>query len=170
MSDSFIPLLQFFVTLGEVTGRKKCQKMIHILQECGHDFGFDFKLALYGAYSSELQTVLERFVDEEYIDEKSDRTPHAGFRTSVFAPSGRGRQLFELFEVGGSPSWLSLATKLNEKTTRELEATSTIFLLRSSGVSEADLRPRFEGLKPHLKANFEKGKELAEELQAALQN
>ncbi|GHC46809.1 hypothetical protein [Roseibacillus persicicus] len=144
--------------------------MIHILQECGHDFGFDFKLALYGAYSSELQTVLERFVDEEYIDENSERTPYAGFPTSVFKPSARGQQIFELFEVGGSPSWLSLATKLNEKSTRDLEATSTIFLLRSSGVSEADLQSRFEGLKPHLKANFEKAKELAEELRAVSQN
>ena len=164
MNDSFIPLLQFFVTVGEVHGRKKCQKMIHILQECGHDFGLNFKLALYGAYSSDLQSQLEDFVNFHYIEEIPEETGVAKFPTSKFVVSSNGGTILESLGQEKEPSWKKLAVELNGNSTRVLEATSTILYLRRDGTRNEDLKGKFTALKPHLTDIFDKGIQLADQL------
>lgn len=164
MPDTFIPLLQFFVTTGTVTGRKKCQKMIHILQECGHDFGFNFKLALYGAYSTGLQSQLETFVEENYIKESTTTSGASNYPTCEFTPNKRSKQILKILGQEGNPAWSDLANKLNDQPTRKLEATSTILFLRRNGTAEAGLEARFKGLKPHLLDVFPDALKLANEL------
>ena len=166
MNDSFIPLLQFFVATGEVVGRKKCQKLIHILQECGHDFGFDFKLALYGAFSSGLQSHLEDFVNSRYIREVPSTTDVAGFRTSKFVTSSHSSKILKILGDDQEPVWKALAKDLNQRTSRELEATSTIMFLRRSGTQDAQLPEKYAALKPHLIDIFESGLELANKLRS----
>ncbi|HWL54801.1 MAG TPA: hypothetical protein VNQ90_20330 [Chthoniobacteraceae bacterium] len=167
MNDSFIPLLQFFVTVGEVVGRKKCQKLIHILQECGHDFGFDFKLALYGAYSSGLQARLEDFVDNRYIQEVPEVTGPAGYPTSKFVANRRNEVILKILGQDKEPSWKGLAVALNQRRTRVLEAASTILYLRRGGTRGENLEQKFAVLKPHLTDIFDEGKQLADELRPA---
>lgn len=167
MNDSFIPLLQFFVTTGEVVGRKKCQKLIHILQECGYDFGFDFKLALYGAYSSSLQSQLESFVENRYIRETPGVTDIAGFPTSKFVASRHGASILKIFKQDQEPAWKNLANRLNSESTRTLEATSTIMFLRRGGTQDEQLEAKFSALKPHLKDIYQDGLKLADELRAS---
>ena len=164
MSDSFIPLLQFFVATGEVVGRKKCQKLVHILQECGYNFGFDFKLALYGAYSSTLQSQLESFVENRYIIEIPDVTNKAAFRTSKFITNRHGTTILKILGQDQEPQWKELANYLNSRSTRDLEATSTIMFLRHGGTSDDQLRERFDALKPHLNDIYDSGLALADEL------
>lgn len=166
MSDSFIPLLQFFVTTGEVVGRKKCQKLVHILQECGYDFGFDFELALYGAYSTGLQSKLENFVENRYLSEIPVVTDVAGFRTSKFVASSHGNKILKILGHDREPSWKDLALRLNNESTRVLEAASTIMFLRSGGTQDELLKAKFEALKPHLQDIYQRGLELADELRA----
>lgn len=162
MTNSFVAMLQLFAATGEVTGRKKCQKLVHILQECGVDFGLDFKLALYGAYSSGLQSLMEDLVEEKYLNEEPDSC--GGFPTSRFSPHRRlGKTLRALGEEA-SPTWMPLAVSLNLKSPRELETTSTILFLRNSGVPEGDLEDQFRRLKPHLRDKYEAGLTLANEL------
>jgi len=164
MRDTFTPLLQFFIATGEVTGRKKCQKMIHILQECGHDFGFDFKLALYGAYSSALQSELETFVENNYIKESTTYSDTLKYPTSHFVPNKRSASILTILGESGEPEWSDLARKLNKRPTRELEATSTILYLRRAGILEEHLESKFKALKPHLMDIYSEGFKLAEEL------
>ena len=164
MNDPFTPLLQFFVATGEVVGRKKCQKLIHILQECGHDFGFDFKLALYGAYSSDLQSQLENFVQNRYIREVPSTTDVAGYRTSKFVTSPHSPKILKILGLDQEPAWKNLANDLNQRTSRELEATSTIMFLRRNGTQDAQLPEKFAALKPHLVDIYESGIELANKL------
>jgi uncharacterized protein YwgA len=166
MNDQFTPLLQFFVAIGEVVGRKKCQKLIHILQECGHDFGFDFKLALYGAFSSDLQGQLENFVESRYIREVPSTTDIAGYRTSKFVTSSHSPKILKILGLDEEPGWKKLANDLNQRTSRELEATSTIMFLRRSGTQDAQLPEKFATLKPHLINIYESGLELANELRS----
>ena len=166
MNDQFTPLLQFFVATGEVVGRKKCQKLIHILQECGHDFGFDFKLALYGAFSSDLQGQLENFVENRYIREVPSTTDIANYPTSKFVTSSHSPKILKILGLDEEPGWKKLATDLNQRTSRELEATSTIMFLRRSGTQDAQLPEKFAALKPHLIDIYESGLELANELRA----
>jgi uncharacterized protein YwgA len=164
MNDQFTPLLQFFVATGEVVGRKKCQKLIHILQECGYDFGFDFKLALYGAFSSDLQGQLENFVGNRYIREVPSTTDIAGYRTSKFVTSSHSPKILKILGLDEEPRWKKLANDLNQRTSRELEATSTIMFLRRSGTQDAQLPEKFAALKPHLIDIYESGLELANKL------
>lgn len=164
MNDPFTPLLRFFVATGEVVGRKKCQKLIHILQECGHDFGFDFKLALYGAYSSDLQSQLENFVQNRYIREVPSTTDIAGYRTSKFVTSPHSPKILKILGLDQEPAWKNLANDLNQRTSRELEATSTIMFLRRNGTQDTQLPEKFAALKPHLSNIYESGIELANKL------
>ena len=161
MTDSFLTLIQLFAATGEITGRKKCQKLVHILQECGVDFGLDFKLALYGAYSSQLQTLMDDLIKEEYLKESPDNS--AGFRTTRFSPHRRLSLTLKVLGASPAPAWKPLADKLNEKSPRDLETTSTILFLRSSGIPESDLKDQFQRLKPHLISQYESGLALADE-------
>lgn len=164
MSDSFIPLLQFFATVDEVVGRKKCQKLIHILQECGCDFGFNFKLALYGAYSSALQENLEEFVEQGYLQEEIVSSGTSDYSTSKFTSKEKCRAVLRIFGDVEQPAWSKLLIDLNQRSTRDLEATSTIMYLRRVAVREEVLQERFEILKPHLKDVFAEAKKLADRL------
>jgi len=155
-------LLQFFICTGEVVGRKKCQKLIHILQECGHDFGFDFELALYGAYSTALQSQLESFVENRYIQEIPDVTG-TGFPTSKFVANRHGSSILRILGSENSPAWSDLATRLNAESTRVLEATSTIMFLCRNGIQD-HLESRSAALKPHLQDIYDRGLQLADEL------
>lgn len=157
MRSSFLPLLQFFATVGKVVGRKKCQKVIHILQECGYPFHFDFKLALYGAYSTDLQESLEHFTEINYLQEKPDET-QVGFPTSVFTPTDRCNEILQEFSLTEEPEWAELARDLNARQPRELEAISTILYLQRMNFDEVALKRQFLKLKPNLQDVFENAK------------
>ena len=162
MTDSFLTLLQLFAATGGITGRKKCQKLVHILQECGFDFGLDFELALYGAYSPELQSLIDNLVKEKYLNEEP--VTSGMFPTTHFSPHRRLDLTLRYLRETASPDWQSLAQKLNAEPPRVLETTSTILYLRSIGIPESDLKGQFERLKPHLKNEFQAGLDLANEL------
>lgn len=156
MNAPLIPLLQFFVATKEIQGRKKCQKIIHILQECGYNFGFDFKLALYGAYASDLQSQLEIFAENEYIIEKPDVTGVANFRTSKFFVGEKAGRILDDLGLISEPAWKELAIALNSRQTRDLEAMSTILFLKRSGTSYgSEMKEQFAMLKPHLVDSFQ---------------
>ena len=129
-----------------------------------HDFGFDFKLALDGAYSSDLQSQLENFVQNRYIREVPSTTDIAGYRTSKFVTSPHSPKILKILGLDQEPAWKNLANDLNQRTSRELEATSTIMFLRRNGTQDAQLPEKFAALKPHLIAIYESGIELANKL------
>src|SRR5690554_3607077 len=100
MKDSFLTLLQLFSATGGITGRKKCQKLVHILQECGSDFDLNFDLALYSTYSSGLQSLMDSLVEEEYLHQEPETggvfpttrfSHHASEWTRSFKNSGKPR-------------------------------------------------------------------------------
>ena len=132
-----------------------------------HGFGLDFKLALYGAYSSALQSQLEDFVNFHYIEEIPEETGVAKFPTSKFVVSSNGGTILESLGQEKEPSWKRLAIELNGNSTRVLEATSTILYLRRDGTRNEDLKGKFTALKPHLTDIFDKGIQLADRLPIA---
>src|SRR5699024_6984368 len=62
-------LLHFFIEANEVTGRKKLQKMIYILQVCGIPFGEKFHYHFYGPYSEELSLRVEELCNLGFLKE-----------------------------------------------------------------------------------------------------
>ncbi|HLS28782.1 MAG TPA: hypothetical protein VK041_09045 [Opitutales bacterium] len=162
MTDSFLTLLQLFAATDGITSRKKCQKLVHIFQECGIDFGLDFELALYGAYSPELQSLIDNLVKEKYLNEEP--VTSGRFPTTHYIPRKRVNAILEELGETTSPEWQELARTLNAKSPRELETVSTILFLQSAGIPETVLKDQFGRLKQHLTDEFDAGLKLAKEL------
>ncbi len=153
---------RLLVHLGEVEGRKKLQKLVHILQVAGAPFSERFSLSHYGAYSSELRGELDAFDREKLLTETPD--VNAGYTTYRITASDQLKGLLAADEKP-APAWLDLATKLNtEFNSTELEGISTVLYLRTTGWQESEWQAQFNNLKPHLSSGFETYRERALEL------
>lgn len=165
MNSSFVTLAQLLICTEGVTGRKKLQKMVHILQTQGVDFGFDFRLALYGAYSSSLSSQVEELVEFGLIDESPGSS--GGYPTSSFIARERLINALDTLQECHFPAWSELAKSLNEKSSRELEGISTVLYLEKAGLAGESLKEQFQAIKPHLSGDFEAAKSYVAALPAA---
>lgn len=140
-----------------ITGRKKLQKIVHLLQEFGHidDFGYDFGYLHYGPYSRSLRDDLDLLVGcvPPIIAEQSELA--GAHETFKYAPSAGLREALNGAGVNDTPPWKSLARKLNALAPQKLEAMSTIRFLSHQGFDGAALKERFAMLKPSLASQFD---------------
>jgi uncharacterized protein len=147
---SLVPLIQMFQLLGPIKGRKKLQKMVHLLQECGNaDFGLSFCLSHYGAFSAELANTLDTLEEQKLIE--STVSDAGEYPTQEYIATERLITVLQYVPGQAStPSWKDLAIELNGKLVRELEAISTIVFLRKAGLSDDDVKAQFQLRKAHL--------------------
>lgn len=139
-----------FRSLGSVEGRKKLQKIVHILQEFGVPFGVRYGYHHYGPFSDQLQDSLQSFSHDGLIKEEKVESQ---FPTSRFSPEPKLLQLLEQIEAEPNPAWVAFAKDLNGKSPRELEAISTLIYLekmRSSGELKMPVEAAFGEYKPSL--------------------
>jgi len=165
MNSSFVTLAQLLICTDGITGRKKLQKMVHILQCQGVDFGFDFRLALYGAYSSALSSQVEELVEFGLIDESPGSA--GGYPTSSFVARERLINALTTLQESQIPAWSEFAKRLNEKSSRELEGISTVLYLAKAGLTGEALKVQFQAIKPHLSGDFEAAEAYVSDLSAA---
>ena len=141
----------------EIEGRKKLQKMVHILQEFGVPFEVRYGYHHYGPFSEQLQDGVQSFQQDQLIHETQVAGP---FPTSRFKPDSRLLSLLDLV-CSETPSWTPFALELNQKSPRELEAISTIlYLQKQPGVAQSPekVEESFLKLKPGLKDFLPKAK------------
>lgn len=151
---SFTPLFQLFDAVGEVKGKKRLQKIVHLLQECSPaNFGVTFRLAQFGAFSSDLAVQLDQLDSDQFLEGKKDQT-RSGHPTLVYAKTSTYDTVMEEIGYEEAP-WKDLAVQLNGKETRVLEAISTIVFLSRTSTTEEALKQRFNTLKPHLSGLFD---------------
>ena len=161
--NSILPIGQLLRTVGNVEGRKKLQKLVHLLQHFGAPFGFRYGYLNFGPYSSDLQSQLQVFEEEGLIKE----TPVQGFyRTSRFEAEPELNDLVSRVAGDAEPEWSPLAARLSEKSGSELEALSTIIFLREGGKSGEALKRSFCDLKPKLAPDFDTKLQEVEALEA----
>lgn len=149
-----LPLL--IQELGQIEGRKKFQKIVHILQSAGAPFDERFEFAQFGPYSGTLKAEIDSLSAFGILEEGSKGN------TFVFS---KGERFAEVEEAGlweGSPAWSGFAQALNTKSARELEALSSTLYLLERGYSGAALEAKFGELKAHLIEFFEKVKSQGE--------
>lgn len=163
--NTVIIIGQLLKTVGAVEGRKKFQKIVHILQHFGAPFNLRFGYLHYGPFSSELQSQLDVYETEDLV--KEEPCTAGNFRTSRFTPQPKLLALVD--RVAGSAvfGFAALAKELNQKTAQELEAISTIFYLQSQGKADSALQEAFCSLKPKFASVFEERLTAAEALQTA---
>ena len=137
-----------------IKGRKKIQKIVHLLQVAGYhdDFPYEFGYLHYGPYSHAVKHDLDVLIAEQLVQESSTFAgEHATFEYQPAQELGTALKKIGLHD----PAWKPLARRLSEFTPQRLEAASTIAYLREKGYSEDDLRSRFQELKPGLMSEFQ---------------
>jgi uncharacterized protein len=153
-------LAKLIAVCNGITGRKKLQKIVHLLQIGGFrkDFPYSFGYLHFGPFSGGVRTDLDVLQREELIAEKPTAAgDHATFR---YVPTEKLDHGFESVGMASAPSWTALAQHLNAHTPQRLEAASTIAFLAERGFAGENLRSRFVELKPLLRHDFDEAESL----------
>jgi len=149
-----LPLL--IQELGQIEGRKKFQKIVHILQCAGAPFDERFEFAQFGPFSSTLKAEIDCLGAFGILEEESKGN------TFVFSKGERFSDVESAGLWNGSPNWSGFAQALNGKSARELEALSTTLYLLDRGYNGEALETKFGELKAHLIEFFVRVKMQAE--------
>jgi uncharacterized protein YwgA len=116
-------LMQAIMVSGEITGRKKLQKMIYIAKKVAFPFHERFSFHFYGPYSEELTTRVEELCNMGFLNEvKEDKGAYYQYR---YTPTDTGKEFLSLNEVE-MPCLQDCLVDMNEQTARFLELVSTV--------------------------------------------
>ena len=158
---------QLLKATGNIRGRKKLQKIVHLLQSlCGVRFGYSFQFSFFGPYSADLKADMDQLTREGLVNETPSNTS-TGLSTFDFSLSGAMERLLEEVNAESPTGWADLAVTLNSKSAQELEGISTIVFLECVGWFGDALQEQFRVLKPRLADNFEVYLNEAADLRAA---
>jgi hypothetical protein len=144
-----VPILQLLNLLKRVDGRKKLQKIVHILQELGAPFRERFEYSFYGMYSKQLRSELDSLAADKLLLE-SETSNDFGAPSYVFECGPAVAPLLREVGADSVPAWEDSATKLNTLSPKLLEGISTILFLRKQGMDGEALKRHLLELKPHL--------------------
>ncbi|WP_172371277.1 YwgA family protein [Sporosarcina jiandibaonis] len=123
MLQEHAKIVQFISLAGEVTGRKKLQKMIYIAKKMNFPFSEKFELHMYGPYSEELTLRVEELCEMGFLDE--ERIDKGAYFQYQYNVSGEGERFLET--AGKVPGSLSdFIQKMQVKSSRFLELVSTL--------------------------------------------
>lgn len=156
-----VPLLQLLHLLGRIGGRKKLQKIVHILQERGVPFPERFEYAYYGMYSQQLRSEVERLGAEKLVTESEVYGVNISYSLEK---TGELDALVKEIGHEQEPAWAEIARHLNSLSPGELEGVSTILFLKDSDYSGEALKQRLLGLKPHLASIYDRCEKEASKL------
>lgn len=123
MLSNHAKLMQFFAVAQEVTGRKKLQKMIYILQKCNIPFAEKYQFHHYGPYSEELTLRMEELCNLGFVEEtKEDKKNFYQYHYQI---TGAGLAFLNQFTVK-MPDMRRWVEQLNKKSSRFLELVATM--------------------------------------------
>lgn len=152
MLQTMHQLLTFFDSVEKVEGRKKLQKMIHLLNNAEQNFPFKYQYYHYGPFSSTLQYEVNRLVEEDYVKETQVNGAY------VYAITEKGRKFKELLEREGKFHFnfdRDLLQSMSHEESQFLEVVSTYAFLIESGDSFEQAKSRTAQLKSHLSGYLE---------------
>lgn len=147
--------------LGEVSGRKRLQKIVHLLQSTGaKEFGYRFILHYFGPYSKELANDLDFLSDVKILDERPPVGGENSYKYAVCAEVMDEVNRMSDRDEGGE-EWKKLALELKVRGVPFLEALSTIVFLSKRGRQGTRLRKEFDRIKPNLSDRYDQAVEFA---------
>jgi uncharacterized protein len=157
-----IQVAQLVHILKRIEGRKRLQKIVHILQELGAPFIQPFEYSLYGMYSQQLTSEMRHLVTDELVTESLENCD--GSKAYVFSTTSELDQILQELEADKDPIWGATARHLNDLMPQSLEGISTILFLRRRGYSGQRLRNHLIALKPRLERMVNECMNLADAL------
>lgn len=152
MFESAYRLLSVFEEVDAIYGRKKVQKMIHLLESSGTDMPYKYEYHFYGPYSAELQDEVNRLVQQQFLAETKE---DGAYRYTI---SDKGREFRQTLEVGGGYAFAcdrELLQDMNQQSSQFLEMVSTYAFLIDSGYEPPAAREKAGELKEHLSKYME---------------
>jgi uncharacterized protein len=108
---------------GEITGRKKLQKMIYIAKKISFPFQERFQFHFYGPYSEELTLRVEELCNMGFLNEVKEKK--GGYSQYRYTLSESGKEFLSLNEVA-MPTLPDCLEDMNEQNARFLELVSTV--------------------------------------------
>lgn len=153
MFNSTYCLLKFFDTVEKVNGRKKLQKMIHLLENSGEDFPFKYEYHFYGPYSAQLQEEVITLVQQGFLTESNEDD------TYIYQITDKGKKFKSNLEGSGNFKLIlneELLSLLSQESSQFLEMVSTYSFLIESGYSLDLAKQKAEELKPHLEGYIDR--------------
>ncbi|MGE7765444.1 YwgA family protein [Peribacillus sp. NPDC096540] len=110
-------------TAGEVSGRKKLQKIVYIAKKLSFPFHEKFQFHFYGPYSEELTLRIEELCDMGYLNEVREKK--AGYYQYCYSITEAGQDFLSIQEVE-MPTLEACLLDMNEQNARFLELVSTV--------------------------------------------
>src|SRR3954471_24908772 len=115
--------MQAIMVSGEITGRKKLQKMIYIAKKVEFPFHERFQFHFYGPYSEELTTRVEELCNMGFLNEVKEKK--GGYYQYRYTLTDSGKEFLSLNEVE-MPCLEDCFNNMNEQNARFLELVSTV--------------------------------------------
>jgi hypothetical protein len=123
MLNNHAKLIHFFKLAEKVTGRKKLQKMIYILQKSNVPFQEKYQFHIYGPYSEELTLRVEELCNLGFLAEsREDKVNYYQYNYEV---TEAGENFIEQFPLD-FPDIEEKVNQLQDKSSRFLELVSTL--------------------------------------------
>lgn len=139
MLTNHAKLLRFFMEAKKVTGRKKLQKMIYILQMSGVPFEEKYQFHFYGPYSEELSLRIEELCNLGFIhEEKEDKGNYIQY---TYDMTEEGDNFLHQFHLD-MPDIHDKVALLQEQSARFLELTATMLYFHDLPKSEVENKVR----------------------------
>lgn len=110
-------------TAGEISGRKKLQKIVYIAKKLSFPFHEKFQFHFYGPYSEELTLRIEELCEMGYLNEVKEKK--AGYYQYCYSITESGKDFLSIQEVD-MPALDTCLLDMNEQSARFLELVSTV--------------------------------------------
>lgn len=123
MLNNHAKLMHFFSIAKEVTGRKKLQKMIYILQKSHVPFEEKYQFHFYGPYSEELSLRVEELTNLGFVSE--EREEKSNYYQYHYQITDDGQEFLHQFSLD-MPDITDKVEQLQQKSSRFLELVSTM--------------------------------------------
>lgn len=159
-----IAVAKLIQVLDCVQGRKRLQKVVHLLQASGaREFNHRFALHYFGPFSRELAHEIDLLADTQLVSESRPKSEGESYQYRLVESKLETVEKLYADEFG-KPAWERLARDLNKEDTQCLEAMSTLVYLAERGTKFEQLEENFKKVKPHLHGEFEVARKRATEL------
>ncbi|MFJ7994336.1 YwgA family protein [Peribacillus frigoritolerans] len=110
-------------TAGEISGRKKLQKIVYIAKKLSFPFHEKFQFHFYGPYSEELTLRIEELCEMGYLNEVREKK--AGYYQYCYSITDAGKDFLSIQEVE-MPALEACLQDMNGQNARFLELVSTV--------------------------------------------
>jgi hypothetical protein len=152
-TDAFEKLQSLVKMAGTINGRKKFQKMVHILKAKGVDFQESFDFHYYGPYSVDLQLEIDEMTSQGLLNEQK-------YNSTFIYEVNSGDDDIDVSDDTLS-SRAGLIRYLNDQAPQVLELVSTFYYLKDHGYQDMDkIVKKAEMLKTHLKSRIQEARDV----------